>query len=457
MRLKIAIKRQYEDHRRRRRWTSFAASLALHFAVAATILSVKGTVQRDALTDTKYEVLPLATPRDTKLTWYDFRKAVPEIAPNRRFGSATVPQGEKDPRTLIARSQTPKSTQQVVQQPDPAPLLQDIRAPNLVSTPRPPEPKQFVPPPSEQPRLNSEPARVLEAPPQLDSAFSVKPIGIEQSILRLPPRRFVAPSKKTDSTNPSSAPTIIDKAALDIQVAVIGMNPSEQLLMTLPLGSRPAEFARAPVAGSVSSGAAPDTARKLADLATRGAVMGTPAVVSTGAPAHNQRIVKEMVFPALNRTMSAPLRPSSRVIPPTVEVQFSNRNVYTLVIPDVGLPEYSGDWVLWFAEDPSVGNQTAYISAPVPARKYSAAELAESTNERFVGGATLAARIDRSGRVSSVRLLRGPTPEDLRRRVIEELETWEFTPALRNREPVAVDVVVEFPFRRGGEVREAVH
>jgi TonB family protein len=140
-----------------------------------------------------------------------------------------------------------------------------------------------------------------------------------------------------------------------------------------------------------------------------------------------------------------------------VEAQFTSRNVYTLVIPDVGLPEYSGDWVLWFAEDPSVGNQTVYISAPVPLRKYSAAEPEESNSERFAGGATLAARIDRSGRVSSVRVLRGPASEALRSRVIEELETWVFTPALRNREPVAVDVVIEFPFRRGGEVREAAH
>jgi hypothetical protein len=60
----------------------------------------------------------------------------------------------------------------------------------------------------------------------------------------------------------------------------------------------------------------------------------------------------------------------------------------------------------------------------------------------------MASVIDRSGHVIGARILRGGTTgEAFRLKAIEELETWEFQPALRNGEPIEVDVVLEIPFR----------
>jgi hypothetical protein len=140
------------------------------------------------------------------------------------------------------------------------------------------------------------------------------------------------------------------------------------------------------------------------------------------------------------------------VIPPAVEAQFANRNVYTFVVPDVGLPEYSGDWVLWFAEDPSASGQLARISAPVPARKFA---LPESGGEPLAGKIEIAARIERTGRVSAAQVLRGPAQESLRRSAILELQSWEFDPALRNGEPIAVDIVLDLPLRANPTVQQA--
>ncbi len=49
-------------------------------------------------------------------------------------------------------------------------------------------------------------------------------------------------------------------------------------------------------------------------------------------------------------TLSVPLRPASRTIPREIDARFQGRLVYTMVVPIENLPDYSGDWILWFAE-----------------------------------------------------------------------------------------------------------
>jgi TonB family protein len=177
---------------------------------------------------------------------------------------------------------------------------------------------------------------------------------------------------------------------------------------------------------------------------------GKPADVP--APAEHVKVperllVKETSYTSFNRTLSAPLRPSSRVIPAAVEAQFANRNVYTLVLPKPDLPEYSDDWVLWFSERQPGDNPAPRISAPVPARKYSLSGGTQTANGPASGTVQIAAVVDRHGRVSTPRILRGPVGDLLRRRALEELQNWEFQPASRNGEPIEVDIVVEIAFQ----------
>jgi outer membrane biosynthesis protein TonB len=164
-------------------------------------------------------------------------------------------------------------------------------------------------------------------------------------------------------------------------------------------------------------------------------------------------VVAETRYAAFNRTLSAPLRPSSRVIPATIEAQFANRNVYTLVIPRPDLPEYSDDWVLWFSERQPGDTPASRISAPVPARKYSVAGGAPAANPPSNGAAQFAAVLDRNGRISAVRILRGAAGDAFRSKAVEDLQTWEFQPALRNGEAIEVDIVLEisFQFRAGAQ------
>jgi TonB family protein len=147
--------------------------------------------------------------------------------------------------------------------------------------------------------------------------------------------------------------------------------------------------------------------------------------------------------------MSVPLRPSSRIIPASVEARFAGRDVYTLVIPGPSLPEYTGDWIVWFSERHPSDERTARVLAPIPVRKYYLTGAAASTGDPQENGTVqLASVIDRNGRVTGARILRGgSTGEGFRLRALEELETWEFQPALRNGEPIEVDAVFEISLR----------
>jgi len=148
--------------------------------------------------------------------------------------------------------------------------------------------------------------------------------------------------------------------------------------------------------------------------------------------------------------MSVPLRPSSRVIPAAIEARFSRRNVYTLIIPGPGIPGYGGDWVMWFAEreTDSDAQGGVRVYAPLPARKYDLADR-DPDPRGLPGSASVqfATVIDKAGHVSSATVLRGSDDAAFRQRALQEMESWEFKPALRNGVPMDVDAVVEIPFR----------
>ena len=52
--------------------------------------------------------------------------------------------------------------------------------------------------------------------------------------------------------------------------------------------------------------------------------------------------------------------------------------------------------------------------------------------------------MSKSGKMDSVAVIGGSgVAQDV---AIEDLETWEFLPALRSREPVDIDLIIEIPF-----------
>ena len=465
------------------RWRAFALSAILHAAIAGWVPWLHGYLHDDAACPgLNVVMLPKEKLVPDKIVWYP-RAAIPDVASSQPFGPAKTPQGTRDPsgQTLIAHSAEPKSTRQFIWQPEhPQPLPSDVPTPNLVTLaePAPTLPKAplkaFVPPPAAKPKSDAKPVPDILPPPEalrgplrVNSTLQQLIQQIPTSVAKPTPKLFVPPSQKSapaaGQAQLPDAPSLplrtgsqsggaAGSVASPLQVVVAGLNPAPG---PLPEGSRSAEFARAPVAGTPSSGASAQPGTPSVPGLVAHKANGKPA--EAAAPAEATKVperflVKETSYAAFNRTLSVPLRPSSRVIPPLVEARFANRNVYTLVIPKPDLPQYSDDWVLWFSERQSGDTLAMGISAPVPARKYSLVGGAPVANSAD-GTLQLAAVVERNGRISGARILRGTAGEAFRRNALEDLQTWEFQPALRNGEAIEVDVVLEisFQFRAGAE------
>jgi hypothetical protein len=442
------------------RWPAFSLSLIFHVGAVGLVLWIDIAFAPPA--SPRYEVLPIPdkAPPDSKIVWYDFRKNLPDVTPDHSFGPSVTPHGEKDPtQTLVTVSPDASSTRQLIRRPDqPKLLAADVPAPNLVALEVKLPPKTFVPPaPPKQPKtvaigaLDTQPSPLEKPTLQTGNA-----LGAMTSLQKLPPKPFVAPPAQSAAAKPaphvdapvSSSPDLQASQIAGLQAVMIGLNPAATLP---PPGSRPAQIARAPEAGAPSSGTVTGAnASIVPGVLSHGKAGEIMPPGSAQAPTTLPRPVpQEIVLPGVNRTMSAPLRPSSRVIPASVEARFSHQNVYTLVIPGPAVPGYAGDWVMWFAEhDPPEISSGARISAPIPARKYSTVNV-ESGAPGVPAAYTVqfAAAIDKAGHIGSAALLRGPVDPVFRRWALDELASWEFKPALRNGEPIETDVVIEISFR----------
>ena len=440
----------------RQQWPALSLSLVLHIGVVALLSWIDIAFAPPA--QPHYNVLPLPDEMspDKKIIWYKSPKAVPEVTPEKRFGPADRPQALKDPtHTLIVLAPLAESTHQIIRQPDqPKPLPNDVPVPNLVSIAVKLPPKVFVATAVATQAPKAAPT-VIDAPPTLDATRppTANALGALTSLQKLPPKVFVAPAAGGAIAKAGPQVAVPDASALDgqtapltgLQAIMLGLNPGNTLP---PPGSRSGQIARAPDGGTLSSGALSGAGTIVPGVLSH----GKPGEVTIPAPVPTPTIAirkpaQEVVLPPVNRTMSAPLRPSSRVIPPAVEAKFTRRDVYTLVIPGPVLPGYGGNWVLWFAEaDPAEIESRYLISAPLPTRKYS---VANEENEAPSGSAQIqfSAVIDKAGHIGSAVVLRGPSDPAMRHRALEEIASWEFKPALRNGQPVNVDAVIDIPFR----------
>ncbi len=179
-----------------KRWTAFSLSLFLHVGVIGLLTWID--VAFAPPSPPHYEVLPVPVKSpDHKIVWYDVRKTVPEITPDHPFGPAINPRGILDPhQTLITRSPDPRSTRQVILQPDqPKPLPADVPAPNLVSIAVKLPPKAFVPPAaSNRPQTATVAPIDIAQPADISRPQTGNALGAMVSLQKLPPKPFVAPT-----------------------------------------------------------------------------------------------------------------------------------------------------------------------------------------------------------------------------------------------------------------------
>jgi hypothetical protein len=115
-----------------------------------------------------------------------------------------------------------------------------------------------------------------------------------------------------------------------------------------------------------------------------------------------------------------------------------------MLLPMKGLPGYAGDWTIWFAERDQLegAGSGAPMRAPLPVRKPIRADAA--SREISPGTIQLSAIMNKFGKLDSVAVIAGSS--SAADAAIEDLEAWEFLPALRNLQAVDIDLIVEIPF-----------
>jgi hypothetical protein len=473
---------------------SFIFSVAFHCSVIAALIflpAYTNTAPKKPIYD------ELIRPEEHKIVWYNFRQEpLPDVDAAKRIGTFPKPRGRELSRdAIIAKAPNAKSSKQFIWQPIPKiEIHRDIPAPNVVArinisvVAPPPEPKKEVRPEIEAPRapaLNTSPQtpngdlkQALEAnqaiaipkpvkafvppPPQparqARLTMPVQPAEValpDASIVGTPnirnplPAGIGAPSfSKGAAPPPTGAPGTMNSAGnAKADIAVASLHPSNG---PVPEGSRGGEFSRAPTLGEPASGEVSGSGLTVPNLT----IKNDRSKAAAPPELWKSTIYADKVRSVPASTLSVPLRPASRTIPRAIDARFQGRDVYTMVIPIENLPRYSGDWILWFAERDQKSGDRPSLRSPIPLRKV-------EPLEQPLGGARtefrvqIVAVIKRDGKIESISLLRNAAPA-LEQAVIQDLASWEFKPALRDGEPVDVDVVLEIPFSLPPEIARRV-
>jgi TonB family protein len=126
--------------------------------------------------------------------------------------------------------------------------------------------------------------------------------------------------------------------------------------------------------------------------------------------------------------------------------RFNGRDVYMMAIQMPNLSSFSGSWIMWYSDRQAHSAGLAPIAAPVAHRKVDPKYFNEAIQERKEGKVQLFCVIGKDGNISGIETLKGFDPR-LDQSAREALAKWEFYPAMRQNEPVEVEVVVEIPFR----------
>jgi TonB family protein len=124
---------------------------------------------------------------------------------------------------------------------------------------------------------------------------------------------------------------------------------------------------------------------------------------------------------------------------------FGDRRPYGTTLNMPNLNSSTGSWVMHFAElDPDP--KESDLLQPLPTKKSDPGYPLELIRAHVHGTVTLYAIIHADGGVDGIRVLNSPD-DRLNGWAMSALAGWKFQPALRAGKPVAVETVVEIPFR----------
>jgi len=124
---------------------------------------------------------------------------------------------------------------------------------------------------------------------------------------------------------------------------------------------------------------------------------------------------------------------------------FGGKRPYAMTLNMPNLNSSTGSWVMRFAELGG-GRKEGELLAPLPTEKPDPGYPLELMRANVHGTVTLYAVIHADGKVTDIRVLNSPD-DRLDSYAAKALAGWKFAPAERAGRPVALEAVVEIPFR----------
>jgi TonB family protein len=476
----------------------FAFSLLTHGLILAWVAS--GPVQEKP----RSLYAAVIAPHASKLVWYNFREKLPPVSPPEMRKTAKPPRVEAKiaAQEIVAGSaKAPRARQFVWQAPPKLEMKKDVQSPNLLAfhaarVEPPPKPKAFVPPP-EAPKPARQ-APVLAPPPEIRTAESLSNPGNALGVrpAKAPPRAFVAPraGRAVDKPAPAlpdapavaanvapaipqalnaapapaphrafvppprgakpsafgpalpDAPALPEPAAVNVSVAIVGLDPKPNAPAPAPEGSRDARFSAGPQPRGTggTDGSAEGAMLTVPGLLVRNPTPdANPTLMARASPTStaNLRAAVRSTLPAA--PVAGP-HPAAIRVSSAPDPMLDGRVTYAMTVQMPNITSYTGSWLIWFAlRDRVTGGE---LIPPFPLHKVDPKYYPAAIADRVEGRVRLAAVIRKDGQVDSVKLLRH-LDDRLDQSAAEAMDKWRFEPALRNGQPVEVDAVIEIPFR----------
>ncbi len=175
-----------------------------------------------------------------------------------------------------------------------------------------------------------------------------------------------------------------------------------------------------------------------------------------GAPASNaDQEARNRIFAAAMKPSAPSMRDRVTTPPPatlpedpdrSIEQRvFGRRHYYSLIMNMPNLTSASGSWIIRFAELKE-SNDSSPLTAPVATTKVDPAYPPDVLRDHVEGTVTLYAIIRTDGVVDSIRVL-DSLDSRLDENAVQALSHWRFRPGMKNGQFVAVEAVVQIPFR----------
>ena len=429
------------------------ASLCLH-ACVLSLLALSNTVPQSYLTRYRVKTISLHSPT---VTLYFPRDQLPDVTSDRSSRAGTPKVRFKHAHQRIAADALqPQPGNQLIWQPPPKiSLTPEVRSPNLLAfIARPARPKshrEFIPPDLRKPAIH--PPILPEAAPLAVPPPALPVLATITGPIKPPLRKFVPPQATSGivlaATVLETAPNLTPQEQTPQPLlAIVGLDPARSNNIPLPDGVRTPRLS-----------AGPDNepeGHPLAAIVVPGLnVQGNGPVRSAATlprqrnpPGYHEPTPLEWVKNTSGKDsrqlarsmMSAALRPSARVIAPSVEAHFPNRSVYTTSF-EVGR-DGSMEWVIWFAERGPAKDRYVTIRPPLPWSREGGGPAAKLLPGQFEAAVV----IEKGGQLSSVTVL-SQGDEAAREATSKFIADWAFLPALRNGQPITVDAFIEIRFR----------